>query len=848
VTETRQPAAGPSAEEPGASFSFEFGKAGTGNTFFKGPDGVAVNAAGDVYVLDTGNDCVKEYNAAGTFIRKFGSAGSELPDLEDPRGIALDPSGDVWVADTGNNTVKEFSATGKYITELDTVMKEPQGVAVDSEGNVWVADTGENSISEFKYLVNNEYDRVTSFGKAGSGSEQVKEPQGIAVGSEGHVYIADTGNNRIDEYSYTNKIGAKPTFVRTFGSEGTGSGQLKAPHVIATDSVGNVWVSDPGNNRIDTFNGAGTFLESFGKEGSTEGKLSKPQGVGLDSEGDVWVADTGNSRVQEWTQHGSGYGGTGKATSTQTIYYSVAANTTHANCGEHAEWANLPCQTQPAAQPAGGLPPVPVTTYTYNLWDEPETTTSTSGASTRTTTQTYEASGRPEATKFTASAGASIPAVRDEYSPESGVLTVQRTTEGPTEKITSTLNTLGQLVGYTDATGNEASYKYDIDGRLEAYNDGKGTQTYSYSPTSGDPTTLKDSAAGTFTATYDANNQQTSETYPNGMVASYTRDSTGAEVSVEYIKTTHCSSSCTWFSDSIVSTAQGHWASQTSTLGTEAYTEDEDGRLTQVQDTETGGKGCVTRIYAYDADTNRTSLTTREPGTEGKCATEGGTTEKHTYDEADRLNDANVTYNPFGDITVLPAADAGGAELTNSYYVDNQLASQTQNGETIGYELDPAGRTSETIATGAKAATTINHYSGPGDEPAWTTTPGGGEWTRNIAGIGGALVATQSNSETPVLQITNLHGDIIGTAYLSETATKLASTADTTEYGVPTTSLPPKYSWLGAFQVPTELPSGVMTLGARSYVPQLGRFLQPDPVPGGAASSYTPTPTPTATR
>jgi RHS repeat-associated protein len=62
---------------------------------------------------------------------------------------------------------------------------------------------------------------------------------------------------------------------------------------------------------------------------------------------------------------------------------------------------------------------------------------------------------------------------------------------------------------------------------------------------------------------------------------------------------------------------------------------------------------------------------------------------------------------------------------------------------------------------------------------------------------------------------------------------------DTSEYGVPTTSTPAKYGWLGAEQQPTELPSGVVAMGVRSYVPQLGRFLQPDPVPGGSANAYT---------
>jgi RHS repeat-associated protein len=72
----------------------------------------------------------------------------------------------------------------------------------------------------------------------------------------------------------------------------------------------------------------------------------------------------------------------------------------------------------------------------------------------------------------------------------------------------------------------------------------------------------------------------------------------------------------------------------------------------------------------------------------------------------------------------------------------------------------------------------------------------------------------------------------------SESVSKLLSTSDSTEYGVPRTASPAKYSWLGSAQRPTELPSGVINMGARTYIPQLGRFLQPDPVPGGSANAY----------
>ncbi len=133
----------------------------------------------------------------------------------------------------------------------------------------------------------------------------------------------------------------------------------------------------------------------------------------------------------------------------------------------------------------------------------------------------------------------------------------------------------------------------------------------------------------------------------------------------------------------------------------------------------------------------------------------------------------------------------------------------------------------------------ISHYTGPSASPAWTENKPAGETTHNIPGINGQLAAIQSNTETPVLQLVNLHGDIIATASLSETATELVSKADTSEFGVPTTGLPPKYSWLGSIELPTELASGVIAMGARSYVPQVGRLLQPDPIPGGSASAYT---------
>ena len=348
----------------------------------------------------------------------------------------------------------------------------------------------------------------------------------------------------------------------------------------------------------------------------------------------------------------------------------------------------------------------------------------------------------------------------------------------------------------------------------------------------------------TFTATYDAEGNMLTESYPNGMTATYTYNQVGKPTNLLYKKTTNCTEEekekCKWFKDTIMPSIHGQWLEQKSTLSRQIYAYDNVGRLTQVQNIPIG-KSCTTRIYAYDEDSNRTSLITRESGTE-TCSTEGGKTQEHTYDTADRLTDSGIAYNTFGDITTLPAADAEpSAEhaLTSTYYTDSQVASQKQNEQTVSYNLDPASRTLETISTGKpNNSTIVSHYAGPASSPAWTINPVSSEWRRNITGISGSLVAIQNNGETPELQLSNLHGDIIAKAYLSETATELAGKADTSEFGVPTVAAPAKYAWLGASELPTELSSGVVTMGVRSYVPQIGRFLQPDPIPGGSADAY----------
>jgi YD repeat-containing protein len=803
-------------------YSTQFGSTGTGHGQFELPRGIAVDGHGNIWVSDQYNHRVEEFSPKGEYLAAYGSDGTGNGQFGSPTGLDVNQStGNVYIADCEDNRIEELSSTGEFIRTFGSAGTEPGkfkcpgGVKIDASGDAWVTDSGNNRIEEFSSTGA----FIAAYGSSGSGNDQFDEPWGITIDA-GNIYVADDANNRIEELS------SSGTYLGQFGMYGDGGGQFKGPEEIAVDPAGNLYVVDNGHSRIEEFTSTGTFLMSFGSEGTGEGQLKYPEGIAINAGGDVYVADTVNNRIEEWTPVNQA------VHDTQTIYYTAAANTTYPACGEHAEWASLVCQTQPGGQPEDGTT-LPIKTFTYNLWDETETAKEAYGSTIRTSAQTYDPAGRALTSETTSTVDTALPKVTNEYNTTTGALEKQSTTtSGKTKTITSVQNTLGQLVKYTDGAGNTTTYEYELEGddRLTGINDGKGTQSYTYDPTTGLLTKLVDSAAGTFTAGYDVEGKMLTESYPNGMTATTTINSVGQATGIEYVKTTHCTSSCTWFSDTVLPSIHGETLAQTSTLSGEAYTYDNAGRLTQTEETP-AGKGCVTRIYAYDEESNRRSLTTREPGSKGECATEGGTVERHIYDPANRLMDSGTTYETFGNTIALPATDAGGHELTNSYYVDSQVAGQTQNEKTVNYHYDPVGRTeeTETIVKGKTESNTIANYAGPGEAVTWTGE-GAEKWSRNIPGIDGALDAVQTSSGTTILQLHDLQGNIVGTAALSETETKLLSTFNNTEFGVPTTINPSKYSWLGANGVSTEFATGIATNGGSSYVPEIGRPLQTGPI------------------
>ncbi len=537
------------------------------------PQGVVVDSSGHVWVADTEDSRVVELSTTGELINSFGSVYKEEPKTEKretvvfnkPRGIAVDSAGHIWVADTGIDRVVEFSSTGELIRDFGSEgtetgeFKKPTALAIDSSGNVWVADTENNRVQEFSSTGTYLRDYSSGF---------LKSPEGIAADAQGDVFVSSTG------LSVPLELSSEAKRIGLLGSVGSGAGQLKEPAglVIAGEDV---YVVDRGNHRVEEFKRttnewgetSGEYVAQFGTSGAGNGQFNEPQGIALDKEGHLWVADAGNNRMQEFTPT------PGSADATQTIYYSAGTRVTYPACGEHPEWANLRCRSQPAAQPAQG-PPLPVVTDTsYNIWDEPETITEEFGSTTRTKKLTYDAAGRALTSEETAtgSSDTTVPKVTNEYSSETGVMIKQSTTAGETTKsIKSVYDTLGRLTEYTDADGNATEYTYSgsvNDGQVEEvkYGDSKGSQMYSYDPTTKALTKLLDvgpeggKGAGTFTAGYDMEGKMSSETYPNGMTVEYIFNPSSEATGIEYKKTAHCAGTCpeVWFKEAVVPSIHG---------------------------------------------------------------------------------------------------------------------------------------------------------------------------------------------------------------------------------------------------------------------------------------------------
>ncbi len=306
-------------------------------------EGLAVDSAGNLYIADNGNNRVRKITAATGVISTVAGNGTQgfsgdgdlaiAAELFYPQGVAVDAAGNLYIADSGNNRIRRVTAAGIISTIAGNGTPDfsgdgglataaelgyPVGLAVDSAGNLYIADMSNDRIRMVTAAgVISTVAGTGTWGFSGDGgpgtAAQLNSPNGVATDAAGNLYIADSGNNRIRRVTAAGII-STIAGNGTPGFSGDGgaatAAQLNYPWGLGVDSAGNVYIADSGNNRIrrvtaagiiSTIAGNGTLGFSGDGGSATAAQLNFPWGVGVDSAGNVYIADTYNHRVRKIT-------------------------------------------------------------------------------------------------------------------------------------------------------------------------------------------------------------------------------------------------------------------------------------------------------------------------------------------------------------------------------------------------------------------------------------------------------------------------------------------------------------------------------------------------------------------
>jgi sugar lactone lactonase YvrE len=292
---------------------------------FNGPFGVAVDAAGNLYVADAGNHRIRKISPAGAVSTLAGSTQGfadgvgTAAQFNFPRGVAVDAAGTVYVADNANHRIRKITPAGAVTTLAGSTngfadgtgaaarFNSPSGVAVDAAGNVYVADLNNHRIRKISPAgaVTTLAGSTQGFADGVGTAAQFNGPLGVVVDAAGNVYVADNANHRIRKITPAGAVTTLAGSTNGF-ADGTGAAaRFNGPSGVAVDAAGNLYVADAGNHRIRKISPAGAVstlagsTQGFAGGVGTAAQFSFPRGVAVDAAGTVYVADNANHRIRK---------------------------------------------------------------------------------------------------------------------------------------------------------------------------------------------------------------------------------------------------------------------------------------------------------------------------------------------------------------------------------------------------------------------------------------------------------------------------------------------------------------------------------------------------------------------
>jgi DNA-binding beta-propeller fold protein YncE len=289
---------------------------------FNLPTGIAVDSRGRIYVADTLNHRVQVYNDEGELVRSIGEFGDGEEEFNEPRGLAVDDQNNLYVADTWNARIVKISPSGEWLDTWGGGEQEmgngrvatitdgseeqnldnplgffgPRGIAVDSEGRVFIADTGNKRI----VVTDDEGDYLYQWGMAGSEPGQFNEPTGIAIDADGLVYVADTWNGRVQVFEQDSEGVVPPLPLMTWRVSGWSANTYDDPSIAASPD-GQVYVSIPSRRQVLAATSTGETIVRWGGAGGDMASLQSPSGLAAGPDGDVFVVDRNRAQVLRYT-------------------------------------------------------------------------------------------------------------------------------------------------------------------------------------------------------------------------------------------------------------------------------------------------------------------------------------------------------------------------------------------------------------------------------------------------------------------------------------------------------------------------------------------------------------------